>query len=131
MDKLYDQFTDYQGLDKAVGEAHERTDCMWHSLGRLQGCDGLRFNLMFEVASHILLLPHSNAEEERVFSTVAKNKTKSRPNLSNKLSLPSILTCKTNCFNHIKCYEFQPSKSTLEKQKKLLHNTMQTIHDLI
>ena len=118
MDKLYDQFTDYESLDQAVLEDHGRIDNMWHFLRSLQGCDGLRFNLMFEVVSHILLLPHSNAEEECVFSTVAKNKTKFRPNLSNKLSLPSILTCKMNCFNYFKCFEFQPMKSTLEKAKK-------------
>ena len=118
MDKLYDQFTDYQSLDQALMEGHGRIDNMLHLLGNLQGCDGPRFNLMFEVASHILLLPHSNPGEERVFTTVAKNKTKFRLNLSNKLSLPSILTCKTNCFNHFKCFEFQPTKSTLEKVKK-------------
>ena len=36
---------------------------MWHHFGNLQGCDGINFNLVFEVEKYILLLPHSNAEE--------------------------------------------------------------------
>ena len=118
MDNIYDQFTDYQGLDETLGEEHKRINHLWHTLGNIQGCNGLRFNLLYQVALYFLLLPHSNAEEERIFSTVAKNKTKYRPNLSNKLSLPLILTCKTNCFDHMKCFDFQATKSTLERAKK-------------
>ncbi len=40
MDKLYDQFTDYQGLQDIMVYGYERIDRMWHYLGNLQGCDG-------------------------------------------------------------------------------------------
>ena len=118
MDMLFDQFTDYQSLQDGFLVDFERIDQMWHYLGNLQGCDGLRFNLLFEVVKYILLLPHSKAEEERIFSVVAKNKTKFRASLSNKTSLPSILSCKVNCFNHYDCFKFQPSKILLENAKK-------------
>ena len=114
-DKLYDHFTDYQGLQDRLADDYERIDHM---------C--LRFNLLFDVVKYILLLPHSNAEEERIFSMVAKNKTKFRASLSNKMSLPSILSCKVNCFNHTDCFQFQLSKWLLEKAKKQLHSTMLT-----
>ena len=94
MDQLFDQFTDYQSLQDDFGGDFQRIDQMWHHLGTLQGCDGLRFNLVFEVMKFILLLPHSNAEG--VFSMV---KTKFQASLSNKTTLPSILSCKVNYFN--------------------------------
>lgn len=57
--------------------------------------DGLlKFQRLSEVALLVLTLPHSNAEEERVFSMVTKNKTKVRPNLKVDGILSSILTIK-------------------------------------
>ena len=46
-------------------------------------CDGtLRFAHLCKVACLVLLIPHSNAEEERVFSMIRKNKTDFRNRLS-------------------------------------------------
>ena len=70
-------------------------DCMWHYLSTLKdwiGCP--RFPRLTKVAKLILVIPHSNAEEERVFSLVRKNKTCFRPNLDLDESLASIITCK-------------------------------------
>ena len=41
----------------------------------------LKFQRLATVALLVLTLPHSNAEEERVFSLVTKNKTKFRPSI--------------------------------------------------
>lgn len=130
MDLLFDQYTDYQSLPDDIGDRFERIDQMWHHLGSLQGCDGLRFNLVFEVMKYILLLPHSNAEEERIFSMITKNKTKFRASLSNKTTLPSILSSKVNCFSDTNCYKFQPSKTLLESAKKaaMKYNTDHSGH---
>ena len=119
MDKLYDQFTDYQGLQDSLVDDYDRIDHLWHYLANLKGCEGYRFNLLFDVVKCILLLPHSNAAEERVFQRYQRT---IRASLSNKTSLPSILTCKTYCFNHINCYQFQHSKLLLEKAKKAATN---------
>ena len=67
MDQLFNQFTDYQSLQDDSVDDSQRIDQIWHHLGVLQSCDGLRFNLLFEVVKYILLLPHSNAQE-RIFS---------------------------------------------------------------
>ena len=59
--------------------------------------------LLAKVAKLVLVLPHSNADEECVFSLVRKNKTSFRANLSLETTLPSILQCKVNTFSHTKC----------------------------
>ena len=70
-------------------------DCMWHYLSTLKdwiGCP--RFPRLTKVAKLILVIPHSNAEEERVFSLVRKNKNCFRQNVDVDESLASIITCK-------------------------------------
>uniref|UniRef100_H3AIW8 HAT C-terminal dimerisation domain-containing protein n=1 Tax=Latimeria chalumnae TaxID=7897 RepID=H3AIW8_LATCH len=117
MDQLYDQWTAYKLLPDSVVE-NGRIDKIWSQLGRKKQEDGARkFDFLFKIAKRILVLPHSNAEEERIFSTMRKNKTTFRASLSNKTTLPSILTCKTNCFNQTPCYTFVPSKSLLQNAK--------------
>ena len=51
MDQLFDQFTDYQSLQDDSVDDSQRIDQIWHHLGVLQGCDGLHFNLLFEVSN--------------------------------------------------------------------------------
>ena len=70
-------------------------DRLWHYLSSLKdyfGCP--RFPKLTKVAKLILVIPHSNDEEESVFSLVRKNKTCFRPNLDLCESLASIITCK-------------------------------------
>ncbi|EDO46688.1 predicted protein [Nematostella vectensis] len=116
---MYDEFCAYQALgnDSQLSDL-SRIDHIWMYLGKMEGKNGLRFGLLAQVAQYVLVLPHSNAAEERIFSTVEKNKTKYRGSLSNTTTLPSILTCKTNYFNHTHCYMFKPTKSVLQKAKK-------------
>jgi len=64
----------------------------------------------------VLTLPHSNAEEERVFSMVIKNKTSFRPNLGMAGTLQSILTIKLG--NSEQCTKYEPSKEVLATAKK-------------
>ena len=47
-----------------------------------------------KVAQLALILPHSNAEEKRVFSLINKNKTAFRPYLSLDQTLSSIVAVK-------------------------------------
>ena len=72
LDVLYDQWVEYQLLSN-VHITESRVDKVWNEIGSIKRQDGQpKFDLLFEVAKHILLLPHSNAEEERIFSTVKK-----------------------------------------------------------
>ena len=65
----------------------------------------------------VLVTPHSNAEEERVFSMVRKNKTDFRSSLKSDGSLSSILTVKLN--NKESSDKYEPSKALIEKSKKV------------
>ena len=54
----------------------------------------LLFSRLWNVVRLILTIPHSNAEEERVFSIVRKNKTSFRSRLDPEETLASIVTVK-------------------------------------
>ncbi|KAL5489186.1 hypothetical protein EMCRGX_G018251 [Ephydatia muelleri] len=110
LELLQEEFTDYQLLmhdaipsdvwNKAVTDEDEHTtyhrmDIVWHHLSSLKAPDGNpRFNRLSKIAKVVLVIPHSNAQEERIFSMVRKNKTCFRPNLDPKGTLSSILTVK-------------------------------------
>ena len=56
--------------------------------------NGLLFPRLWKVVRLVLTIPHSNAEEERAFSIVRKNKTCFRPRLDPYETLASIVTVK-------------------------------------
>ena len=114
-DKLHDEFIAYQLFqvsdipDSIWKEAEirvddneeskrstiHRMDVIWGYLSTCTLCDGtLRFAHLSKVACLVLLIPHSNAEEERVFSMIKKNKTDFRNRLSLNATVSSILTVK-------------------------------------
>ena len=91
-------------------------DMIWHYLSNLKAVDGKnRFSRISRVAKLVLVIPHSNAEEERIFSMVRKNKTAFRPNLDPKGTLSSILTIKLA--SHQPAHVFEPPKSMLKEAK--------------
>lgn len=69
MDALYDEVTTYKLLPDEIDDVRtDRVDALWGGLSQLKQADGvLRFGLLFEVVKYILVMPHSNAEEERIF----------------------------------------------------------------
>ena len=95
-----------------------RMDVIWAFLSSMKTPDGcnLRFPNLSKVARLILLLPHSNAGEERVFSLIRLNKTPYRSSLGLDGTLSSILTVKLH--NPEPCYTFEPSKEMLKSSKK-------------
>ena len=128
-DSIYDEFRLYQGLvevpseidlptDFDMGNGQSRADILWHGLEKLKDVNGkLMFGLLSKVAKLVLVLPHSNADKERVFILVRKNKTPFRANLSLDMTFPSILHCKVNGFSNIKCFEYEPSQNVLRNAK--------------
>ena len=110
MDKLADEFVEFQLLEDAsipegvwnkatvsVDEgndvAYHRMDVLWQYISTMKlPCRAPRFPMLSKVAMLVLVIPHSNAEEERIFSMVRKNKTAFRPSLDPKGTLSSIFT---------------------------------------
>ena len=131
LDLLSEEFTEYQLQqggeipqniwDKATvavdeGQAYHRMDVIWHYLSSLRAADNsLRFPRLASVAKLVLTIPHSNTQEERLFSMVRKNKTAFRPSLDPKGTLSSILTIKLAAKESAHCFE--PTKAVLSKAK--------------
>lgn len=100
------------------GEVHYRMDIFWHYLSTLKSGDSrLRFRRLSKVAKLVLTIPHSNAEEERVFSMVRKNKTPFRPSLGLDKTLPSLLTVKLA--TREPCHKFEPDPSFVARAGKV------------
>ena len=126
-----EEFTEFQLLnncdipqdiwDKATvieSEEHKyyRMDVLWHYLSTLRAPDHtLRFSRLCVIAKLVLVIPNSNAEEERVFSMVRKNKTAFQPSLDPKGTLSSILTIKLA--NSAPAHHFEPTKDLLKTAK--------------
>ena len=107
-EELEEEFLDYQLMltaeipddvwksaiimeDKEKETIIYRMDVIWTYLGIAINPDGaIRFPKLSKVARLVLTWPHSNAEEEWVFSMVTKNKTSFRPNLGMAGTLQSI-----------------------------------------
>ena len=120
LDMLQDEFVSYQLLSQDDIPAHvwkeasvsateegsspTRIDVIWQHLSERKGCDGTHtFLRLSRVAKLALIIPHSNAGEERVFSIIRKNKTAYRPSLDPKGTLSSIMK--------IKLADLQPAHS--------------------
>lgn len=133
LDELLEEFIDFQllsdgeipstvwekasiTLDDSVHATYHRLDLIWHHLSTIKSPDGtLRFKRLCQIAKLVMVIPHSNAQEERVFSMVRKNKTSFRPSLDPKGTLSSILTIKLASTGDSHSYE--PSQEVLRKAK--------------
>ena len=91
-------------------------DVIWHYLANLKAVDGsYRFGHISKVPKLVCLIPHSNAEEERIFRMVGEKKTSFRPNLDPNGTLSSILTIKLA--NYKPADAFQLPITMLKKAK--------------
>ena len=71
------------------------------------------------IAVIILVLPHSNASLERLFSIIQKNKTDMRSSLKLDGTLSSILSMKTHNPEYITlCFKWRPDQDLLELSRK-------------
>ena len=80
------------------------------------GSTELKFSKLQQLAKSVLVIPNSNASEERVFSMVRKNKTPFRPSLGLEGTLFSIIGIKLGIDDP--CVKFEPSKQLLKDTKK-------------
>lgn len=136
LDLLSEEFTSYQLLDEKsiprniwdAALVHEddddstgstryyRMDVIWNYLSSVRLPDGsLCFPRLLKIAKLVLVIPHSNAEEERLLSLVRKNKTAFRLTLDPKGTLSSILTIKLA--NNEPAHKFEPTKELLKEAK--------------
>ena len=140
MDVLRDEFDDYKTMKddeidfesssvdieyrdiygNLVKKKDYEMDKIWGLIGQLKSPTSqstLRFFLLTRVASAVLIIPHSNADEERVFSSVRKDKTSFRASLDLDRTLSSLLICQLN--NDGNCLTYEPSREVILKSKKV------------
>ena len=103
---LAEEFYDIQLLGDDAIPAHMETfktkrgdlrmDVLWSYVGDIKDtAEGvLCYPRLRKVVHLIVMIPHSNAEEERVFSIIQKNKTCFCPNLDPEETLASVVTVK-------------------------------------
>jgi len=140
VDDLYDEFCDYKTLtDEDIGrdawnEAkvvdgyvdgtevfHYRVDILWWNIGHMviPESSARRFHCLLKVAELVLVLPHSNAGEERLFSMVRKNKTDSRSSLKLDGMLSNLLAMKLHYpETTTPCFRWSPDSTLLSTSKK-------------
>ena len=108
-------------IDTDNDKSYHRTDIIWHYISSLKTPDHTtRFPSLSKIAMLVLLIPHSNAQEERIFSMVRKNKTAFRLNLDPKGTLSSILT--VNLANDVPAHQFELTKDLLKTAKRATWN---------
>ena len=96
------------------GAKHYRMDSIWSHISKIANVDGsYRFELLSKVAMLVLVIPHSNAGEERVFNLIKQNKTPSRSCLDPNGTLASVIQV-----NHQSCLAWDPPKPLLTASKK-------------
>ena len=136
MDKLFEEFIDFKSLSDSElppgawevdnGSKEYRIDALWYHIQQLRSLaeNNQRFELLFKIAKLILIIPHSNASIERVFSLVNKNKSAGSDmnQLDIEGSLSSILAVKMERpESQEKCYYFKPSDELLNSAKKAIY----------
>nr|XP_042902141.1 uncharacterized protein LOC122270094 [Parasteatoda tepidariorum] len=126
-DKLLEEFSDLQITDlPSVIKQETRMDKKWDAISKITSNDGCfkKYSRIAKIMVAILSIPHSNAECERVFSIVKKNRTQFRNSLSDK-SLEDILiakTTQTGC-----CYEQTFDKGFLKAAKSATYELFKAI----
>lgn len=116
IDELQSEFSDLQMTKMPDNILNtDEADIQWVLISNYKNQLGdYPFKRIARAMSFILSIPHSNAECERVFSIIKKQKTEFRSSLSNE-TLENLLIMKCNLKS--KCYEHEFDESFLSKAK--------------
>lgn len=124
VDEVQKQFTSLQLEDlSAVLSKQDRIDAVWSHIGSMKNSDtSFKYDKISKVMLAVLLVPHSNAECERIFSVVKKNKTAFRSSLSNK-TVQNISVLKSTSSE---CYNRSYSEDFLKRAKRATTQHLQS-----
>jgi hypothetical protein len=120
-DKLQEEFVEYQTYAFPSALVEEKSDVKrWLHLAHLKTASGLmRFGRLYRVAQAILVIPHSNAQEEGLFSMIRKNLTDTRKSLDINSTLGNMLKVKlAQPDSEHPCYTQKPTTNMLAMAKK-------------
>ena len=114
--QLQEEFTNYctseLPLDFTPASTNE-IDVFWHKIGQVEDvCGTLQYPPLTRLAKSVLLIPHGNANVERMFSHMGLNKTKIRNSLGVD-TLTALLQLQCNIKEP--CFTFKPTLEMLSK----------------
>ena len=93
--------------------------CYYLNELNVPGSQKPKFGQLFKLATAVLTIVHSNAEEESLFSRVRKNVTPYRARLSLDGTLSSIFTFQLNRAQGEPCHKYNPSDQVLKRSKEV------------
>ena len=116
---IFGEFLRYQVEQFPKELTPQRIDAAWHL--QMTDANGVKtFSMLASVATRILIIFHSNADCERTFNIVRKNKTEFQPTLSTRV-LNALLSQKISMSPYGQmCYKLQYSKDILRKTKQAI-----------
>jgi hypothetical protein len=127
LDRVQTQFLNYQVDDLPVSVlSAARIDVAWHQLSLVKDASTRlpKYDILVLVIKGILTMYHSNADCERLFSTVRKNKTDFRASMTTK-TLSSILTHKTMMSAQSQvCHSVRHSDELLKQAKSATYQAL-------
>ena len=114
--QLGEQFMDYctSQLPPDFGrESVNEIDTYWYRVGQLKDASGMQlYPLLAKLAKAVLIIPHGNADVERMFSHMGLTKTKLR-NCLNVDTLTALLQLQINVKDP--CFSFKPTPQMITK----------------
>ena len=119
---LENEFLEYQLLDDSdlpdTSVVNRRIDDVWCEIFAMKNLvtGEKRFPILEKFMTAILTIPHSNADCERLFSMVRKNRTESRSSMAVG-TLSALIATKVNLFRELKCFQFKPGKDVFRRAK--------------
>ena len=117
-DQLERQFSCYQVDQLRSVNLDDRIDVCWHTLGQGKALDSSepKYGLLCHVMLSILVIPHSNAHSERIFSSVRKVHVEFRANLGVPM-LESLMITKASMQCRDSCHKMTFTNEFLAKAK--------------
>lgn len=129
--QLREEFMDYCTSELPpdfIPVSTNEVDVYWHRIGQLEDTGGkLRYPLITRLAKSVLIIPHGNADVERMFSHMGLNKTKIRNSLGAD-TLTALL--QLQCNNKEPCYAFKPTNAMLSKCRNALMAVFVFVHSM-
>ncbi|XP_029958819.1 uncharacterized protein LOC115396888 isoform X2 [Salarias fasciatus] len=120
-DQIRQEFMEYQLMDIAMPQDPTSFDVeeFWGKMSSKKNTvTGLnQFERLSKIATLVLVLPHSDADAERVLSMVGLNKTSQRNSLSLNGTLASIMTLNMAGLEP-NCFKWEPTTQMIKDSKK-------------
>ena len=142
-EQLCREFCSYQSdMDLPVFSPKDRVDQFWAEMGKItDGAGSLSYPMLLRLAKHVLLIPHSNAFCESLFSMVKKITTDQRSSLGRgkeghakdsaymdtheiRNTLCALIASKINIFKGRTCFEWTPSSDLFAKAKSATYKAI-------